>query len=145
MSDTVSIDPTNPHVDPIRGGEARPAPTTVIMPEFQPTKSSGADDELFTDEFHKWLENNGVVLEEWQESKGFRAIIDLNKLKGAMLAWADRHTATAVAAARKQAASDIFNLARQYALDDKTMIGSEELRNYHYYNAIYKIGKFHGR
>lgn len=48
-------------------------------------------------------------------------------------------------AARKQAASDIFNLAHEYAREDKTMVGSEELRAYHYYNAIHKIGEFDGR
>lgn len=47
--------------------------------------------------------------------------------------------------ARKQAASDIMSLANQYACDDKTMIGSEEIRNYHYFNAINKIGEFDGR
>lgn len=47
--------------------------------------------------------------------------------------------------ARKQAAKDIFNLAHEYAQNDKTMVGSEELRNYHYFNAIHKIGEFDGR
>lgn len=46
--------------------------------------------------------------------------------------------------ARKQAASDIFNLAHEYAQEDKTMVGSEELRSYHYFNAIHKIGEFDG-
>lgn len=50
-----------------------------------------------------------------------------------------------VAEARKQAASDIFSLAHQYARDDKTMRGSESLRDYHYYNAISKIGEFDER
>jgi hypothetical protein len=45
-------------------------------------------------------------------------------------------------AARLKAASDIFGLAHEYANNDKTMIGSENLRNYHYYNAISKVGKF---
>jgi hypothetical protein len=47
--------------------------------------------------------------------------------------------------ARLKAASDIFKLAHQYASEDKTMMGSEELRAYHYFNAIHKIGKFEGR
>lgn len=46
---------------------------------------------------------------------------------------------------KKQTASDIFNLAHQYAQEDKTMVGSEELRAYHYFNAIHKIGEFDGR
>lgn len=43
--------------------------------------------------------------------------------------------------ARLQAASDILNLANEYACDDSTMRGSEEIRNYHYFNAIHKIGE----
>lgn len=46
---------------------------------------------------------------------------------------------------RKQTARDIFNLAHEYAQNDKTMVGSESLRDYHYYNAIHKIGEFDGR
>lgn len=42
-------------------------------------------------------------------------------------------------------ASKIFNLAHEYARADETMIGSEELRNYHYFNAIHTVGKFGGR
>ena len=45
----------------------------------------------------------------------------------------------------KQVASKIFNLAHEYAREDKTMVGSESLRNYHYYNAIAKIGDFDGQ
>lgn len=56
-------------------------------------------------------------------------------------AWSDQRCIEA----RKQAAKDIFNLAHEYAQADKTMIGSEELRNYHYFNAIHKIGEFDGR
>lgn len=48
-------------------------------------------------------------------------------------------------ATKRETASDIFNLAHQYARDDTTMIGAEELRSYHYYNAIAKIGEFDGR
>jgi len=47
--------------------------------------------------------------------------------------------------AEEATASKIFNLAHKYAQEDKTMIGSEELRAYHYYNAIHIIGKFEGR
>lgn len=47
--------------------------------------------------------------------------------------------------ARKATASEIFNLAHEYASNDDTMIGSEELRAYHYYNAIHKIGEFSDR
>ena len=47
--------------------------------------------------------------------------------------------------ARKQAASDIFSLAHKYAQDDESMVGSEDLRSYHYFNAIHKIGEFDGR
>ncbi len=47
--------------------------------------------------------------------------------------------------ARIQAASDIFSLAHKYAQEDKTMHGAEELRAYHYFNAITKIGEFDGR
>lgn len=46
---------------------------------------------------------------------------------------------------RKKVASEIFSLAHEYAQNDKTMRGSEELRNYHYSNAIAKIGEFDGR
>lgn len=46
---------------------------------------------------------------------------------------------------REQTASEIFSLAHEYARDDKTMHGSEELRSYHYFNAIAKIGDFDGR
>ncbi len=46
---------------------------------------------------------------------------------------------------RKEAAADIFSLAHEYAQNDKTMLGSEELRSYHYFNAISKIGEFPGR
>lgn len=56
-------------------------------------------------------------------------------------AWKDQE----VAKARKQAANDIFNLAHEYASDDTTMVGSEELRSYHYFNAIHKIGELDGR
>lgn len=49
------------------------------------------------------------------------------------------------AAARKKTASDIFSLAHQYASEDKTMHGSEELRSYHYFKAIHKVGEFDGR
>jgi hypothetical protein len=52
---------------------------------------------------------------------------------------------TKVIEGRKKTASDIFNLAHQYASEDKTMKGAEELRSYHYYNAIAKIGEFDGR
>jgi hypothetical protein len=47
--------------------------------------------------------------------------------------------------ANKRVASDIFNLAHEYASEDETMRGSEELRAYHYYNAIHKIGEFDDR
>lgn len=47
--------------------------------------------------------------------------------------------------ARLRTAKDIFNLAHEYAANDKTMVGSEYLREYHYYNAIAKIGEFDGR
>lgn len=47
-------------------------------------------------------------------------------------------------AARKQAAADILNLAHQYAGNDKTMIGSEDLRGYHYFNAINNVGDMTG-
>jgi len=50
-----------------------------------------------------------------------------------------------LANARKQTASDIFSLAHDYARQDKAMRGSEELRHYHYFNAISKIGEFDGR
>ena len=43
---------------------------------------------------------------------------------------------------RKDTASEIFNLAHQYASEDKTMVGCEELRSYHYLNAIRKVGNF---
>lgn len=46
---------------------------------------------------------------------------------------------------RRETASAIFNLAHEYAQQDTTMIGSEDLRHYHYYNAIAKIGEFDGR
>lgn len=52
---------------------------------------------------------------------------------------------TAKQQARKDAASEIFGLAHQFAQNDKTMIGSEELRNYHYFNAISEVGGFPGR
>jgi hypothetical protein len=42
-------------------------------------------------------------------------------------------------------ASKIFNLAHEYAQADETMIGAEELRGYHYFNAIHTVGKFDGR
>lgn len=45
----------------------------------------------------------------------------------------------------KQTAKKIFELAHEYARKDKTMVGFEELRDYHYYNAIYEIGGFDGR
>lgn len=49
------------------------------------------DDELLTDAFYEWLEAHGVILEKYHLSKGgFEAIIDLNKLQPAMLAYADR-------------------------------------------------------
>jgi len=51
----------------------------------------------------------------------------------------------AIGEARKQVAGEIFNLAHKYAQDDKTMMGAEQLRAYHYYNAIHKIGDFSGR
>lgn len=47
--------------------------------------------------------------------------------------------------ARKKAASDIFNLAHEYASADDTMMGAEELRGYHYAGALAKIGEFPGR
>ena len=50
-----------------------------------------------------------------------------------------------ITGAEEATASKIFNLAHKYAQEDKTMIGSEELRAYHYYNAIHIIGKFEGR
>jgi len=53
--------------------------------------------------------------------------------------------ATTRQAERLKTASDIFSLAHEYARQDKTMIGAEELRSYHYYNAISKIGEFDGR
>lgn len=51
----------------------------------------------------------------------------------------------AVAEARKQTASDILNLANEYAGQDETMHGAESIRNYHCFNAINKIGGFDGR
>lgn len=59
-------------------------------------------------------------------------------------AWNDGRVA-GMAEAEIKVAGKIFNLAHQYAQDDSTMIGSEELRGYHYLNAIHKIGKFAGR
>lgn len=47
--------------------------------------------------------------------------------------------------AEKTTASKIFSLAHEYAQNDPDMKGSEELRFYHYYNAIHKIGEFDGR
>lgn len=47
--------------------------------------------------------------------------------------------------ARKLVAGEIFNLAHEYAQKDETMVGAEELRSYHYYNAISKVGKFDER
>lgn len=47
--------------------------------------------------------------------------------------------------ARLKTASDIFNLAHEYARSDDTMLGAEELRAYHYLGAISKIGEFPGR
>ena len=55
------------------------------------------------------------------------------------------YTTNKIIEARKRTASDIFNLAHKYANNDPTMVGSEELRSYHYYNAIAKIGEFDGR
>lgn len=52
---------------------------------------------------------------------------------------------TLQAEARRKAASDIFDLAHEYAQNDTTMKGAEELRAYHYFNAIHKIGEFDGR
>lgn len=43
------------------------------------------DRELFNSNFGKWLEAHGVVLNEWKESKGFTATIDLNKLKPSIM------------------------------------------------------------
>lgn len=59
-------------------------------------------------------------------------------------AWIDGK-ATGMADAEVKVAEKIFDLAQQYAQDDPTMRGSEELRGYHYFNAIHKIGKFPGR
>ncbi len=50
-----------------------------------------------------------------------------------------------IQAARIEAASEIFSLAHKLAREDKTMVGSEELRHHHYYNAIAQIGEFDGR
>lgn len=55
------------------------------------------------------------------------------------------HVQTIKKQERIQTASDIFNLAHEYASRDKTMRGAEELHSYHYYNAIHKIGEFDGR
>lgn len=55
------------------------------------------------------------------------------------------HSAAARHEIRRQVAADIFNLAHKYAQEDKTMKGAEELRAYHYFNAIHKIGEFNGR
>jgi hypothetical protein len=46
---------------------------------------------------------------------------------------------------RKQTARDILSLANEYANQDPTVIGSENIRGYHYFNAINKIGGFRGR
>lgn len=45
----------------------------------------------------------------------------------------------------KKTAANIFALAHEYAQNDQTMVGSEPLRAYHYYNAISKIGEFDDR
>lgn len=91
----------------------------------------------------------------WMESLGFSRLIDdttpLNAVyyKQAGFGLIDTFTARffyqQMLAARKRAANDIFNLAHQYAQDDKTMVGSEELRAYHYFNAIHTVGEFDGR
>ncbi len=63
----------------------------------------------------------------------------------AMLAQLAMWPASELRRMKKQTASNIFSLAHEYAQNDKTMVGSEELRAYHYYNAISKIGEFDGR
>lgn len=50
----------------------------------------------------------------------------------------------------EEALSMVFNLANDYANQDETMRGSENIRNYHYYNALNKVmelvtGKYRGR
>ena len=53
-----------------------------------------------------------------------------------MLAAADIY-AEQLAREREDAAiSRVYNLANKYANDDKTMIGSESLRGYHYFDAL---------
>lgn len=44
------------------------------------------DEELFQDAFGEWLKTHGVSFEQYITSKGFEAIIDLNKLKAAIQA-----------------------------------------------------------
>lgn len=70
-----------------------------------------------------------------------RRCLDIIKLAKKLI-----HSAQAEAEreARIQAAKDIFNLAHEYAQQDKTMHGSD-LRGYHYFNAIHKIGGLDGR
>lgn len=44
-----------------------------------------------------------------------------------------------LAEANEEQLSRIYNLANEYACSDKTMVGSESIRGYHYFNALEKV------
>lgn len=83
---------------------------------------------------------NAKVVKKESVHVSATAVITYQELEALIQVIKDDRQAT-----RKQTASEIFNLAHEYAQNDPDMRGAEQLRNYHYYNAIHKVGEFDGR
>lgn len=98
----------------------------------KPIDSPDTLDEILTGLHHYNLGHDPITDEPFTAKETYAIYPDLMKAKVLL----QQYIEGKIREAQGQVISDIYNKAHEFANADDTMIGSESLRNYHWFNAI---------